>query len=431
MEIFFLFCFVFITGVISGNVYLYLYKILKIKNLKRFMEYILKKSFYAKLLFFSSCSILFIKSINCTSSLEKFKNFNEHRKKLIKKMIELLILKATDSDILKFGLILILISSFIRRNFSVKTMFVFIFIIVCKSFGEVVKNKYYMAKPGFIALSRMEKFWSVFFIICILHTEKIISNINGGLKKQKLTNLIAEIELKYITFTFEQIFIEQLFFILKFQFFQHSWALWEENIWQYSNCRCILNFIYIMTTFNKHKTRQNIKSWLFIFWIFIEHQKQFDLFAENFTYNEELKHDIEMSLVNPTQVEINLQKSQECIVCRNRLTPELSKILRCNHILHDSCIHFWVKTDGSCPNCHTSIVFPKILNGKRGTETAKTIIKKESFNLVALSTGGFRKNLFEVNLKEKKFYFSALPSLFPKISNFLFFHLQESKVYQK
>src|SRR5260221_10172713 len=47
----------------------------------------------------------------------------------------------------------------------------------------------------------------------------------------------------------------------------------------------------------------------------------------------------------------------ECIICNDTLKDCV--MTKCGHSFCDVCIQGWIKTNNSCPNCHTPYPYPK------------------------------------------------------------------------
>ncbi len=58
----------------------------------------------------------------------------------------------------------------------------------------------------------------------------------------------------------------------------------------------------------------------------------------------------------PNATEAEIHEAESCIICRDKLGMENSKILNCSHIFHTECLKSWAVVQQSCPTCRADLV---------------------------------------------------------------------------
>lgn len=108
----------------------------------------------------------------------------------------------------------------------------------------------------------------------------------------------------------------------------------------------LLCIIHMVTTWQA--TALVITSGLYLLMRLLMYEHEYNLFKNA----EEARKPLE-SLPNAST--IDLIEHDCCIVCRQRMTPALSKRLPCHHCMHLSCLVKWMDHQRKCPLCQASM----------------------------------------------------------------------------
>lgn len=68
-----------------------------------------------------------------------------------------------------------------------------------------------------------------------------------------------------------------------------------------------------------------------------------------FKFRNSLDHDY----AKPT--EEDLERSPECVVCRDHNDKETSRVMPCGHVFHEDCLKSWIMQKQNCPICNKSL----------------------------------------------------------------------------
>jgi len=125
---------------------------------------------------------------------------------------------------------------------------------------------------------------------------------------------------------------------------------------------------------------------------------------------------IDKQMKTPTDNDVNNLSDKTCIICRDDVKPEFSKMLSCCHIFHIKCLQNWLRRQYCCPTCMS----PISSNNLNSFNNKMFNLESKGINLVSSSVGFFNNATTESTTDFSLKGLVSIPSIKPEILDVLF-----------
>mmetsp|Transcript_34980 Transcript_34980/g.82926 ORF Transcript_34980/g.82926 Transcript_34980/m.82926 type:complete len:536 (+) Transcript_34980:2-1609(+) len=318
------------------------------------------------------------------------------------------------------GKVYFMIIEVMDRDFSTYSIFLFMGFTILKKLHEPWIEEFDIYKKNADEYSQNNRFISILFLSVLIHIETFLSKICLKFYRRRLVNSIVGSELINLSSFLRGFLIDQIFsFINKF-LIQNKWISIE-------SCGLHLKLLTSLSgLFSYYIGLKNInitKEGIFRFHLFLQ---IFGCISEIKKVYLELvrfrKTDIAIKLwmKEPSLNNIENLGDKLCAICRDEMSPDLSRILTCKHIYHTVCLQDWLRLHFKCPLCRTHISFPwsEFFNPEKNSNYQNQ--SKKKLNILAAVTGFYGNDL---NIRQNYQIIPEadyLPSLKPTINDILF-----------
>jgi hypothetical protein len=389
-----------------------------------FLEYIAKKNTMNVLIFLYVIflGILTLKSFTNNSIIKAGLNIIKYE------AYEFLSFFVVDKKIIIQGLRsvmseLLLAILFCKRKFSAFSTFTFVLFMVLKTFYIPCIDKLKNIRVNCEDFSGKWQIILIVFLVGLLYSQIFLYRIILQFYRKRLVNIIIGSEIVYLTSIVRIVIIGHLFAFFNSTYFNNKWFL-EESCEFYQ--KMVLSLMGILSYVIMLKNISVSKKAIFRYYALrriFECIKELILDLEEFIRFRKTLISIDKKMKTPTDNDVNCLSDKTCIICRDDVKPEFSKMLSCCHIFHIKCLQNWLRRQYCCPTCMS----PISSNNLSSVNNKMCILESREIELIPTSVGFYNNSPIEkirgFSLKK----ISSIPYIKPDILDVLFTTFRNSK----
>ena len=314
---------------------------------------------------------------------------------------------------------LLLAILFCKRKFSALSTSTFVFFMIFKTFYIPSIEKIKNFKNSCEDFSEQLQLILITFLIGVLFFQIIIHKTILQFYRKRIVNIIIGSEIVYLTSIVKMVVIGHIFALFNNRYFKSKWFLQESCEFYQKLILSLIGLLsYIIMLKNISISKKAIFRYYAIRRIF-SCIKDFILDLEEFIRFRKTLINIEKFMKTPTDNDINNLSDKSCIICRDDVKPEFSKMLSCYHIFHIKCLQNWLRRQYCCPTCLCPISSNNLIFCLKSKENYSAPVKT-GFNLIKTSIGflGNKIKNKKINLRDKEF--RNIPHIKPDLLNVIF-----------
>jgi hypothetical protein len=321
---------------------------------------------------------------------------------------------------------LLLAVLFCKRKFSSLSTTTFVFFMIFKTFYIPCIDKIKNFKNSCEDFSEHLQFVLILLLLGALFFQISIYKTILQFYRKRIVNIIIGSEIVYLTSIIKMVIIGHIFAFFNSYYFNNKWFM-EESCEFYQ--KLILSIIgilsYIIMLNNIMISKKAIFRYYAIRRIF-SCIKDFILDLEEFIRFRKTLINIEKFLKTPTDNDINNLSDKNCIICRDDVKPEFSKMLSCCHIFHIKCLQNWLRRQYCCPTC-LSPISSNNLNFFLKTNKNSPNLKEAGFHLIKTSIGFLENSIKNKEINESSNRIFHIPHIKPDLLNVIFSSFSKRK----
>nr|UXY88444.1 ERAD-associated E3 ubiquitin-protein ligase [Cryptomonas curvata] len=392
---------------------------IKKKNLDTlsFLEYISKKNAMNVLvsLYVLLFGILTLKSITNNSIIKaglkliKYEAYEFFSFFIVDKKIIIQGLRSVMSELL-------LAILFCKRKFSAFSTFTFVLFMVFKTFYIPCIDKLKNIRSNCDDFSKKWQIILIVFLFGLLYFQVFLYKIILQFYRKRIVNVIMGSEIVYLTSIIRIVIIGHLFAFFNIHYFNNKWFLEEScEFYQKMSLSFMGMLSYVIMLKNISVSKKAIFRYYALRRIF-GCVKELILDLEEFIRFRKTLISIDKQMKTPTDNDVNNLSDKTCIICRDDVKPEFSKMLSCCHIFHIKCLQNWLRRQYCCPTCMS----PISSNNLNSFNNKMFNLESKGINLVSSSVGFFNNATTESTTDFSLKGLVSIPSIKPEILDVLF-----------
>ena len=314
---------------------------------------------------------------------------------------------------------LLLATLFCKRKFSTLSTSTFVFFMFFKTLYTPCLEKIKTFRNSSEYFSEKLQLILIIFFLGLLYFQVLLHNIILQFYRRRIINVIIGSEILHLNSIVRMVIIGHVFAFFNTKYFKSQWFL-EESCEFYQ--KLVLSFIGTLTYLTMLKNISISKIAIFRYYAIrriFGCIKEFVLDLEEFIRFRKTLLSINKLMKTPTVDDVNNLSDKTCIICRDEMKPEFSKMLSCCHIFHIKCLQNWLRRQYCCPTCLFPITSNNLVIFSKVKQNCHTL-EKTRLKLITTSIG-FLENIASkqlTKLNTKKLLY--VPDINPDLLNVIF-----------
>nr|UXY87444.1 ERAD-associated E3 ubiquitin-protein ligase [Cryptomonas sp.] len=313
-----------------------------------------------------------------------------------------ILIQGTKSAISEFFLAIL----FCRRKFPALSAFMFVLFMVLKIFYVPYIDKIRNFRSSYDDFSGKCHFFLIIILIGLSHIQVLVCKTILLIYRRRTVNSIIGTEIVYLTSLTRMVIITHTFLLINHNVFDKKWLMEEKCEFYQKFISSVVGIFIYKAMLNNISISKKVIFRYYALRKILGCIKEFVLDFEEFTRFRKTTISINKLMKSPTDKDINTLTDKTCIICRDEMKSEFSKMLSCGHIFHIKCLQNWLRRQYCCPICLSSISSNISNQNIKKEDCLMLSLRKEKLNILSASMGfvcnsviNKRKNFNMKNIK--------------------------------